>query len=41
MFESRLVIRPTTFALECRERQHGYARCWQPFRKNFSEPLSG
>jgi homogentisate 1,2-dioxygenase len=35
MFESRLVIRPTRFAIECQERQSEYIDCWRSLRKNF------
>jgi homogentisate 1,2-dioxygenase len=35
MFESRLVIRPTRFALECPERQRDYIDCWRDLAKNF------
>jgi homogentisate 1,2-dioxygenase len=35
MFESRLVIRPTRFAIECQERQSEYIDCWRGLRKNF------
>jgi len=36
MFESRYVIQPTRFALECPELQADYAACWQDLEKNFS-----
>jgi homogentisate 1,2-dioxygenase len=35
MFETRLVIRPTKFALEAAELQHDYATCWQGLAKHF------
>ena len=35
MFETRLVIRPTRFALESSLLQRDYWRCWQGLRKNF------
>ena len=36
MFESRYIIRPTKFAMECAELQHEYSEVWQGLRKNFS-----
>ncbi len=38
MFETRLVSRPTRFALETPARQRDYDRCWQGFRKMFGAP---
>jgi homogentisate 1,2-dioxygenase len=35
MFETRLPIRPTRFALEAAELQRDYAQCWQGLRKHF------
>ncbi len=35
MFESRYVIRPTKFAMECSELQHNYSDVWQRLTKNF------
>jgi homogentisate 1,2-dioxygenase len=35
MFETRMVIRPTHFALESAQLQHEYFRCWQGLRKHF------
>lgn len=35
MFESRYVIRPTRFAMECAQLQHHYSDVWQGLRKNF------
>jgi homogentisate 1,2-dioxygenase len=35
MFETRLMIRPTRFALEAAELQRDYAECWQGLRKHF------
>ena len=35
MFESRYIIRPTRFAMECAELQHEYSEVWQGLRKNF------
>ena len=35
MFETRLPIRPTKFALEAAELQHDYYRCWQGLAKHF------
>lgn len=36
MFESRYVIRPTRFAMECAQLQHNYNDVWQGLKKNFS-----
>jgi homogentisate 1,2-dioxygenase len=36
MFETRAVIRPTRFALDCPQLQRGYQRAWSDLRKNFS-----
>jgi homogentisate 1,2-dioxygenase len=36
MFESRYIIRPTRFALECPQMQKDYGDVWQGLRKNFS-----
>ncbi len=35
MFETRLVIRPTRFALEAAQLQHDYYACWQGLKKHF------
>ena len=35
MFESRYVIQPTPFAMECAQRQKNYADCWQGLEKHF------
>jgi homogentisate 1,2-dioxygenase len=35
MFETRLAIRPTKFALEAAELQHDYYTCWQGLAKHF------
>jgi len=35
MFETRLPIRPTSFALEAAELQHDYHECWQGLAKHF------
>jgi len=35
MFETRLPILPTRFALESAQLQHEYYRCWQGLRKHF------
>ena len=35
MFETRTLIRPTRFALETRQLQRDYDRCWQGLRSNF------
>lgn len=36
MFESRYIIRPTKFAMECAELQNDYFEVWQRLKKNFS-----
>jgi homogentisate 1,2-dioxygenase len=36
MFESRYVIAPTRFALECPQRQRDYMQCWQGLVSNFT-----
>jgi homogentisate 1,2-dioxygenase len=36
MFESRYIIRPTKFAMECAELQHEYSEVWQGLKKSFS-----
>jgi homogentisate 1,2-dioxygenase len=35
MFESRYIIRPTKFAMDCAELQHEYSDVWQGLKKNF------
>jgi homogentisate 1,2-dioxygenase len=35
MFESRYIIRPTKFAMECAELQHHYSDVWQGLKKQF------
>ena len=35
MFESRYIIRPTRFAIDCAELQHNYSDVWQGLKKNF------
>jgi homogentisate 1,2-dioxygenase len=35
MFETRLPVRPTRFALETKILQHEYYECWQSLKKNF------
>jgi homogentisate 1,2-dioxygenase len=35
MFETRLVLRPTRFALETPALQRDYDECWAGFEKNF------
>ena len=35
MFESRYIIRPTNFAMDCAELQHEYSEVWQGLKKNF------
>jgi homogentisate 1,2-dioxygenase len=37
MFETRHVLRPTRFALECGELQADYFRCWQGLAKHFRD----
>jgi homogentisate 1,2-dioxygenase len=34
MFESRYIIRPTKFAMDCAQLQHEYSEVWQGLRKN-------
>ena len=36
MFESRYIIRPTKFALECSQLQNEYFEVWQRLKKNFA-----
>jgi homogentisate 1,2-dioxygenase len=38
MFETRLPVRPTRFALESKILQHEYYECWQGLKKNFRPP---
>lgn len=35
MFESRYIIRPTKFAMDCAELQHEYSEVWQGLKKKF------
>ena len=35
MWESRYVFRPTRFAMQAKERQKDYDRCWDGFRKQY------
>ena len=35
MFETRLLLRPTEFALTCPQRQADYDTCWQGLKKHF------
>ncbi len=35
MFESRYIIRPTKFAMDCAQLQHEYSEVWQGLKKNF------
>ncbi|MEP7149094.1 MAG: homogentisate 1,2-dioxygenase [Acidobacteriota bacterium] len=37
MFESRYIIRPTKFAMDCAELQHEYSDVWQGLKKNFQK----
>ena len=36
MFESRYIIRPTKFAMDCAEMQREYSEVWEGLKKNFS-----
>jgi len=36
MFESRYIIRPTKFAMDCSELQHEYSEVWQQLKKKFT-----
>jgi homogentisate 1,2-dioxygenase len=36
MFETRLVVRPTAFAMNTKILQHEYYECWQGLKKHFS-----
>jgi homogentisate 1,2-dioxygenase len=36
MFETRMVIRPTRFAMETKILQHEYYECWQGLKKHFA-----
>ena len=38
MFESRYIIRPTKFAMECPQLQQDYSDVWQGLRKKFRLP---
>jgi homogentisate 1,2-dioxygenase len=38
MFETRMVIRPTKFAMETEALRHDYFECWQGLKKNFVSP---
>jgi homogentisate 1,2-dioxygenase len=35
MFETRLVVRPTRFAMDTHILQHEYYECWQGLKKHF------
>jgi homogentisate 1,2-dioxygenase len=35
MFETRLIVRPTRFAIESKIIQHEYYECWQKLKRNF------
>src|SRR5207249_1379912 len=41
MFETRLVIRPTRYALETSQLQQEYATCWEGIRKHFDPAAKG
>jgi homogentisate 1,2-dioxygenase len=36
MFETRLAVRPTRYALESKILQHEYYECWQSLKRNFT-----
>jgi homogentisate 1,2-dioxygenase len=36
MFETRMVVRPTRYALEAKILQHEYYECWQGLKRNYS-----
>jgi homogentisate 1,2-dioxygenase len=36
MFETRYIVRPTRFAIECGELQHEYYECWQGLDRRFA-----
>ena len=36
MFETRYTIRPTVFAMQAKERQRDYIRCWQGLKKHYT-----
>jgi homogentisate 1,2-dioxygenase len=38
MFETRFVCRPTKYAIEAKQLQHEYYRCWQDLQKHFNKP---
>ena len=37
MFETRMVVRPTRFAMETKILQHEYFECWQGLKKHFAQ----
>jgi homogentisate 1,2-dioxygenase len=39
MFETRLVVCPTKFAMETRNLQHEYFECWQGLKKHFNNAI--
>jgi homogentisate 1,2-dioxygenase len=41
MFETRLPVRPTRYALESKILQHEYFECWQGLKRNFKVKPSG
>ena len=41
MFETRLVIRPTRYALETSQLQQEYATCWEGIKKHFDPAAKG
>lgn len=36
MFETRMIVRPTRFALESKIVQHEYYECWQGLQRHYS-----
>jgi homogentisate 1,2-dioxygenase len=39
MFETRLPLRPTAFALKSPQLQRDYYQCWQGIQKNFRKNI--
>ena len=40
MFETRMVVRPTRFAMESKVLQHEYYECWQGLQRHFNAAKS-
>jgi homogentisate 1,2-dioxygenase len=40
MFETQLVVHPTSFAMQTRILQHEYFECWQGLKKRFVQPAT-